>query len=100
MAVGFEPMPQNKADRGVVVGDQDGGARARFLDPLGEVLIRVALAPMVVVLTGYNRNSKFDLVANGAGIVISKACFRGRRQAWKGDAIHWLVVSRRPNYQG
>jgi hypothetical protein len=24
-----------------------------------------ALAPMVVVLTGYNRNSKFDLVANG-----------------------------------
>src|SRR5215472_15258196 len=25
----------------------------------------VALAPMVVVLTGNNRNSKFDLIANG-----------------------------------
>jgi len=28
------------------------------------------LAPMVVVLTGYNRNSKFDLVANAPGPAI------------------------------
>jgi len=30
---------------------------------------------MVVVLTGYNRNSKFDLVANGPSIFIREASF-------------------------
>jgi len=30
---------------------------------------------MVVVLTGYNRNSKFDLVANAPGLLLSSAAF-------------------------
>ena len=42
MAVGFEPMPQNKADRGIVVGDQNCRAGAGFLDPFNEILARSA----------------------------------------------------------
>jgi hypothetical protein len=37
------------------------------------------LAPMVVVLTGYNRNSKFDLVANAPGLLLSSAAFLSRQ---------------------
>ena len=106
MAVGFEPMPQDEADGGIVVGDQDRSAGAGILHAFSEVLVRCGcahawLCSRGTIVTVSSILSPTLAMANfRAGFVGGRDAISTGRSGVKKTNIHSLVVSGRPHHQG